>query len=388
MTEMKLKFPFFDLTRQYALIKPKVIAKFNEMLNDEGFMQGAATTQFEKEIANYLGVTHAISVSSGTDALVAALLALKIGPGDEVVTTPFATFSTVGAILFVGAKPVFVDINPNTYNIDPSKVQRAIGRYTKAIMPVHLFGQCTDMSRILEIGRRHGIAIIEDFAQAFGSVERERFAGTMGDIGVTNFMPNKNLGGVSDGGMIVTNDFELARRVRMSRLQYSERRTLHELLGTHGRMDAMQAALLSVKFQDFKTHLEKRAQIAQIYIKKLGALSDMGVVLPHVAEGKVHTWNQFVIRVPQRDQIRKLLYEIGIPTEVYYGQTLPQQKALRGVCGERGWSEAERAARSVLALPIFPELQEGEIQDVVDGLTKVLRSAVRKEGPPTEINPT
>jgi dTDP-4-amino-4,6-dideoxygalactose transaminase len=385
MTEMKLKFPFFDLTRQYATLKDRVVARFNEMLSNESFMQGAATTFFEKEIAALLGVKHAISVSSGTDATIAALLALKIGPGDEVITTPFSTFSTAGAILFVGAKPVFVDINASTYNLDPSKLQRAIGRDTKAIMPVHLFGQCTDMTRILEIGRRHGIAVIEDFAQALGSMERERPAGSMGDIGVTNFGPNKNLGGMSDGGLIVTDDAETARRVRVSRLQYSERRTLHELLGTHGRMDAMQAALLSVKLQDFKAHLEKRAEIAQTYIQKLGALLDMGVVLPHVGEGKVHTWNQFVIRVPQRDLIRKHLAQEGIPTEIYYGQTLPQQKALRGICAERGWPEAERAARSVLALPIFPELLESEIEAVVTGLTKVLRTAVRKEGPPVEI---
>ncbi|MEQ1876135.1 MAG: DegT/DnrJ/EryC1/StrS family aminotransferase [Bdellovibrionia bacterium] len=387
MTDMKLKFPFFDLTRQYQAIKPEVVRRFSEMLNDPGFMQGEETTVFEKEMAAYLGVKFAISVSSGTDALVASLLALNIGPGDEVITTPFSTFATAGAILFVGAKPVFVDIDAETYNLDATKLQKSISRSTKAIMPVHMYGQCADMSPILEVGRRHGIAIIEDFAQALGAQDRGRFAGAMGDLGITHFGPNKNLGGQGDAALIVTNDADTLRRIRMSRMQYTERRTLRELLGTHGRMDGMQAALLNVKARHLKNWLERRNEIAQTYIQKLNALSDMGVVVPSTREGQTHSWNQFVIRVPQRDLIRKQLAEAGIPTEVYYPQTLPQQKALRGICAERGWPEAERAARSVLALPIFPELEALEQEAVVEGLTKVLRTAVRKDGPLADINP-
>lgn len=387
MTEVKLKFPFFDLTRQYSAIKGQVVEKFVEVLNDQSFIHGEAVTQFEKEIAQWLGASHAISVSSGTDAMIAALTALRIGPGDEVITTPFSTYATIGAILYVGAKPVFVDIDPRTYNLDASKIGKHISRYTKAILPVHLYGQCAEMSPILETARRHGIAVIEDFAQALGAADRGRPAGAMGTLGVTTFTPNKNLGGVGDAGLIVTNDGELARRIRLSRLQYSERRNVAELLGTHSRIDGLQAAYLSVKFRYLKGWIEKRAEIAQRYIEELASLAEYGVVVPPVVEGKLHTWNQFVVRVPQRDQIRKLLALEGVPTEVYYNQTLPQQKALRGVCGERGWPEAERAARSVLALPIYPELEPHEQDEVIRGLTKVLRASVRKEAAPLTAEP-
>jgi dTDP-4-amino-4,6-dideoxygalactose transaminase len=379
MTHVKMKFPFFDLTRQYASIKDEMSQSFSEVLNDQSFILGDAVTRLEREVAQWLGVAHAVTVSSSADALIAALSILKIGPGDEVITTPFSSFATAGAILYLGAKPVFVDIDPRTYNLDPHKIQRSITRYTKAILPVHLYGQCAEMTPILEIARRHGVPVLEDFAQSMGASDRERQAGTMGTLGVTSFFPNKNLGGVGDGGLIVTNDSDLAIKLRMARVQTGERRSLNEMLGNHCRMDGLQAAYLRVKLNHLKSWIEKRQKLAAFYQENLAQFSDCGVVVPEVGVGKEHTWNQFVIRVPQRDLIRKFLAYEGIPTEVYYSTTLAQHRALRGYCGERGWPESERAARSVLALPIFPELTTEEQQEVVHAIGKVLRGTVRKD---------
>lgn len=369
---MSPKLPFFDVSRQFAPLKTEVIQKMTELMDKQAFILGETVTKFEQDLSRWMGVKHAITISNGTEALVVALRALGVGHGDEVVTTPFSFFASTGSILLVGAKPVFVDIDPKTYNLNPSLIEKAITSKTKCILPVHLFGQCADMDPIIALGKKYNIPILEDFAQSIGAEYKGKQAGTMGDVGATSFYPTKNLGGAGEGGAITTNSDELADRVRLMRVHGMPKRYLHDILGTNARMNSLQVAYLATKLPHLKKWMEQRNANAQRYMEELRILTDRGLVLPFVAENRKHVWNQFVVRVPSREAVQAKMSEKGVPTEVYYPMTIPQQKVLRGIASETGWPESERAAREVLALPIFPEMTAQEQGYVIDALKAAL----------------
>ncbi|MGE3974405.1 MAG: DegT/DnrJ/EryC1/StrS family aminotransferase [Bdellovibrionales bacterium] len=366
------KFPFFDVTRQFVPLKDQVMEKFSTLLDKQAFILGDTVAQFEKDIAQWMNVKHAITVANGTDALVVALRALDVGHGDEVITPAFSFFASTSSIMLVGAKPVFVDVDPRTFNIDPALIEKAITPKTKAIMPVQLFGQCSDMDPIMQIAKKHNLKVLEDFAQTIGATYKGKQAGTIGDIGSTSFYPTKNLGGAGEGGMITTNDDALAEKVKLIRVHGMPRRYVHDILGTNSRLNALQVAYLAVKLPHLKTWMQKRNDNANTYMKEFQQLTDKGLVLPKVAEGNTHVWNQFVVRVPNRDAIQKKMADEGVPTEIYYPFTIPEQKPLRPFAPEKGWPVSETASRDVLALPIFPELKKEEQQMVIAALKKVL----------------
>jgi dTDP-4-amino-4,6-dideoxygalactose transaminase len=362
------KFPFFDVSRQFPPLKKQVLSKFEELLDKQAFILGETVSAFEKDLAGWIGAKHAVTISNGTEALTVALRALGVGPGDEVITSAFSFFASTGCILLVGAKPVFVDIDPKTYNIDPRGIEKAITPKTKCILPVHLYGQCADMDAILAVAAKSRIPVLEDFAQSIGAEYKGRQAGTLGALGATSFYPTKNLGGAGEGGAVVTNSDEIAEKVRLIRVHGMPKRYHHDFLGTNARLNSLQCAYLHAKLPHLRTWMDSRRRLAARYMTELRPLTDRGLVLPVTVEGCTHVWNQFIVRVPHREQVQAKLAERGVPSEIYYPMTIPEQKALRGIAPEKGWPEAERAAREVLALPIFPELREDEQSLVIEAL--------------------
>jgi dTDP-4-amino-4,6-dideoxygalactose transaminase len=358
-----------DLKAQYATIKAEVLPAVEKVLESQQFILGAAVQECERLIAEYSRCKHGVGVTSGTDALLACLMAEGIGPGDEVITTPYTFFATAGCIARVGATPVFVDICPKTYNIDASRIERSITPRTKAIMPVHLYGQCTDMDTILQIAQRHKLIVIEDAAQAIGAEWKGRRAGSMGHYGCFSFFPSKNLGCAGDGGMIVTQDDDRAEKLRVMRAHGSKPKYYHSVIGGNFRLDALQAAIVSVKLP----HLDAWTAGRQANAARYRALFDQAgltarglVQLPHELPDVRHIYNQFVIRVGRRDELREHLTKQGIGTEVYYPVPLHLQKCFAYLgCHEGDFPESEAAARETLALPIYPELTEAQAAHVV-----------------------
>ena len=377
---------FFDLKRQHQNLKVEIDAAVLNVLESGVFIGGPAVENFEKEAADFLGVKHAIGLNSGTDALVLALKALDIGAGDEVITSPFTFFATAEAIVAVGAKPVFVDIDPRTFNIDADKIESAITKNTKAIMPVHLFGQMADMPAILAIAQKHDLKIIEDCAQAIGakiSVKREaksekekreneiKFAGTMGDAGCFSFFPTKNLGACGDGGMVATDNDEVAAKIKMIKSHGSspEDKYKNLAIGVNSRLDAIQAAILSVKIKYLDQWNSQRAANAAIYNKELAGAGD--IQTPPVAPKNNHVYHQYTIRTSRRDDLAKYLKSQGIPTMVYYPIPLHLQPALAHLGHKPGdLPESERVSTQVLSLPIYPELLLSDIDAIINGIKK------------------
>ncbi len=362
--------PLLDLGRQHSPLKDQVTAALGRIWDTGAFILGPEVKQLEANVAEYCRVKHAIGCASGSDALLLALMALGIGPGDEVILPSFTFFATAGAVARLGARPVFADIDPLTFNLAPSEVQRLLRPATKAILPVHLFGQCADMDAMERIAGSAGIPIIEDCAQAIGAEFSGRRAGSMGRIGCFSFYPTKNLGGAGDGGVMTTNDDALAQKLRMLRVHGMEPRYYHKFVGINSRLDSFQAAVLNVKFPHLDRWSEARAANARRYAAMFAAAGLDGVLgLPrHVSPGR-HVWNQYVIRVPngQRDRLRAFLAEAKIGTEIYYPLGLHAQECFRHLGYTEGeLPETERASREVLALPIFPELTAEEQQYVVD----------------------
>lgn len=354
------KIPFFDLTRQYKTIKAEVLKSYEDLLDRQALIMGDAVSKFEQEIAQWIGVKHAITCASGTDALILPLKALGIGPGDEVITPAYSFFASTSSILLAGATPVFVDVDPVTMNIDVRKIEAAITPKTKMIMPVHLYGQCADMDAVNEIAKKHKLLVMEDFAQSIGATFKGRQAGTMSTVGATSFYPTKNLGGSGDGGLMITNDDALADKLKLIRVHGMRIRYTHEFLGTNSRLDALQCAYLRIKLPRLNGWMQRRQQLADRYMKELAPLKSYGLILPETAEGRTHVWNQFCIRVNQRDQVKQTLAENGIPTEIYYPFTVPHQEPLRPYAPKTGWAVSEDCARTSMALPIFPELTDEE----------------------------
>ena len=364
--------PLLDLKAQYRSIRTEIMAALESVCDEQAFILGARVADLEKDIQGYVGASHAVGVASGTDAILLALMACGVGPGDEVVTVPYTFFATAGSISRLGAKPVFVDIKPDTYNLDPALLESAVTPKTKAVMPVHLYGQCAEMEPILTVAARRKIPVIEDAAQAIGAARRGRQAGTLGQAGCFSFFPSKNLGGFGDGGMVTTNDQALADRVRMLRVHGSRVKYVHEVIGLNSRLDALQAAVLRIKL----THLEEWTKGRQRNAARYDSLfKDAGlldrVTLPAVTAENRHVYNQYVVRVPQRDQLRTFLQEQGVGTEIYYPTPLHLQVCYKDLGYREGsFPQSERAAKETLALPIFAELTADQQAYVVETIKK------------------
>jgi len=361
-----MKVPLLDLKAQYAGIRDEIRAALDRVLESQHFILGPEVDAFEKEIAAYCGSTYAIGVSSGTDALLLALMAVGIGPGDEVITTPYSFFATAGAIARLGARPVFVDIDARTFNINSKGIEARITPRTRALVPVHLFGQMADMLSIMELARKHNLFVIEDAAQAIGAELNQKRAGSIGHAGCFSFYPSKNLGGFGDGGMITTNDADLAARMRLLRSHGFRAKYYSEQLGNF-RLDEIQAAVLRVKLKYLDRWTEGRRRNAAFYRESLSRLET--ITLPYQMPHSRHIYNQFVIRSARRDELMAHLRKKQIGCEVYYPVPLHLQtcfKELSYKAGELPASEA--AAKESLALPIYPELTAEMLQAVVEAI--------------------
>lgn len=356
--------PLLDLKLQYATIREEVRRVTDEVFDAQAFILGPRVEAFERDVAAYAGVKHAIGMSSGTDAQLAAMMALGIGPGDEVVTSPYTFFSTAGAVVRLGARPVFCDIEPQTFNLDPARLEAAITPRTKAIQPVHLYGQCAEMDPILEVASRHGIPVIEDACQALGASYGGRMAGAIAQMGCYSFFPSKNLGGFGDGGMVTTDDDALATRLRALRMHGETSRYHHKFVGGNFRIDAIQAAVLHVKLP----HLDEWARARKANAAEIEALygefggrtyAEGGLLFPHEAPNRVHVFNQFVVRVARgrRDELKKWCADRQIGHAIYYPIPLHLQECFAELGGKPGdHIDSEIAANETLALPVFPEL--------------------------------
>jgi dTDP-4-amino-4,6-dideoxygalactose transaminase len=365
--------PLLDLKAQYQAIKADVDAAVAEVLESQHFILGPKVDECEKAIARYCGCSRGIGVSSGSDALLACLMAENIGPGDEVMTTPYTFFATVGAIARVGATPVFVDIDPKTYNIDPSQLASKVTVRTRAIIPVHLYGQMAEMDAVMSLADAHDLIVIEDAAQAIGAEYKGRRAGSIGHYGCVSFFPSKNLGAAGDGGMIVTNDAERAERLACLRSHGSKPKYHHKIIGGNFRLDAIQAAIVSAKLPHLDAWTTARQRNAKNYEHLFEAAGltksangSVLVRLPPVATDR-HIFNQFVIRVSRRDELKAALQARGIGTEVYYPVPMHLQECFAYLGHRPGaFPESEAAARETLALPIHPELTEAQARYVVE----------------------
>ena len=358
--------PLLDLNAQNQKYANDLQAAFSRILGSSQFILGREVTSFEDSIASSLGSRHSIGVSSGTDALVLALMTIGIGPGDEVLCPSFTFFSTAGCISRLGAEPVFVDVLPNTFNINLDDAVAKISPRTKAIIPVHLYGQSADMDAVMELADFHGIKVVEDCAQAMGARWKNIQVGTIGDFGAYSFFPTKNLGGFGDGGLLSVTDPELAERARTLRVHGSKPKYYHKYVGGNFRLDALQAALLSVKLDSLESYINQRRSNAEYYHSQLSALGfGDKLMLPSEADNCRHTWNQFTLRIPEgrRDDLREHLRVCDIASEIYYPLTLHQQECFQNL-PDRPCPVSEQLAGECLSIPIYPELTT-ELQDEV-----------------------
>jgi len=378
--------PLLDLNRQNGQLHGELMAACERVLRSGHFIQGTEVEAFESDCARFLGVKHAIAVSSGTDAILVALMALDIGPGDEVICPAFTFFATAGCVARVGATPVFADVDPRSFNLDAADVARRITSRTKALIPVHLFGQTADMDALLPLARAHKLAVIEDAAQALGARHGRHFAGTLGDCGTYSFFPSKNLGGFGDGGLVATNRDDLAERIRLLRTHGAKPKYYHAVIGGNFRLDALQCALLRVKLPHLPAYCAARQAHATAYHQALGALPGVAIgtdreslpnarlVLPAASPGHTHIWNQFTLRVPgsgRRDALRQHLTQAGIGTEIYYPLPLHRQQCFVHL-GQENLPVAERLAIEAVSLPVFPELTSAEHTAVVKTIAAFL----------------
>jgi len=367
--------PFFDLANQFKSIEDEIKPAMDEVFQTQQFILGSKVQLLEETIAQYCRTRYAIGVASGSDALLLSLMALGIGTGDEVLLPPFTFFATAGSVSRLGATPVFVDIDPETFNIDPSKIEERITSRTKAIIPVHLFGQCADMNPLLQITKEKKVFIVEDAAQALGAEYKPevgsegRKAGQIGDLGCFSFYPTKNLGAFGDAGMVVTDNRDLAEKVRLLRTHGSKPKYFHKWIGINSRLDTIQAAILLVKFkylEKWTSERQKKAQYYQLLLRDL-LPSAKGLKLPMIQYQNRHIFHQYVIRVQERDRLRQFLTEEGIGTDVYYPLPLHLQECYSFLKYRRGdLPHSEKASEEVLALPIYPELTENQQRMVVD----------------------
>ena len=368
-----MRVPLLDLKAQYSTIKAEVEAAITEVMESQHFILGPKVEECEKAVARYCNCSHAVGVSSGSDALLACLMAENIGPGDEVITTPYTFFATVGAVARVGATPVFVDIDPATYNLDTSQLSAKVTSKSRAIIPVHLYGQMADMDAVMALAEEHGLIVIEDAAQAIGAERNGRRAGSIGHYGCLSFFPSKNLGAAGDGGMIVTNDAQRADRLKVLRGHGSKPKYHHKLIGGNFRLDALQAAIVSAKLPHLDAWTAARQRNAKRYDELFSGVGlvatgngSLGVGLPSVVANR-HIFNQYVIRSRRRDELQTYLQQRGVGTEVYYPVPMHVQECFAYLGhGEGAFPESERAAKQTLALPIYPELSDAQLSCVVE----------------------
>jgi dTDP-4-amino-4,6-dideoxygalactose transaminase len=360
--------PLLDLKAQYRTIKAEILGVMEAVCDEQGFILGPRVVAFEESIARYIGSRYAVGCASGSDALLLSLTAAGVKAGDEVITIPFTFFATASAVSRLGAKPIFVDIQADTFNIDPGVIEHAITPRTKAIMPVHLFGQCADMAAINEIATRKKIRVIEDACQAIGAAQQGKRAGVLGDTGCFSFFPSKNLGGFGDGGLITTNDKALADSMAMLRVHGSQVRYLHEAIGINSRLDALQAAVLQIKLKYLDQWNEGRRRNAERYQRLFAQTKHADcVVLPPTAPGNFHVYNQFTVRAPKRDALRAFLKDKGVGTEVYYPLPMHLQNCYRDLGHQKGsFPVSEQAAEEVMSIPIYAELTESQQGYVVE----------------------
>jgi dTDP-4-amino-4,6-dideoxygalactose transaminase len=369
--------PLLDLKAQYATIRDEIRAAVDSVLDSQICILGPVMADCEAKLAEYCRCPHAITVSSGSDALLLSLMTEDVVPGDEVITTPYTFFATAGAIARLGAKPVFIDIDPQTYNIDPAQIESKITARTKAIMPVHLYGQCADMDPIMDIANRRGIPVIEDAAQAIGSEYKGRRAGSMGRYGCFSFFPSKNLGAAGDGGLVTASDAKVAEKLQILRVHGSNPKYYHSMIGGNFRFDALQAAIVAVKLKYLDKWTAGRQSNAARYRKLFDAagLVQSGTVqLPIEMPGYRHIYNQFIIRVSRREELQNYLREQKIGNEVYYPVPLHLQKCFAYLGHHEGdFPHSEKAANETLALPIYPELSDQQAEWVVESIAKFYR---------------
>ena len=373
-----MKIPILDLTAQYKSIKKEVDAAIKKVVDSQHFILGPEVEMFEKEVAAYCGTKYAAGVASGTDALILSLKALGIGKGDEVITTPFTFFATAESISIVGARPVFVDVDPKTYCIDPALIEDKITKNTKAIIPVHLFGQCADMDRILEVAKVNNLKVIEDTAQAMGAAYKGKKAGSMGDTGALSFFPSKNLGAFGDGGMVITNNKEIADRIKMLRVHGSTVRYIHSAIGTNSRLDALQAAILRVKLKYLDKWLDARRKIAKDYNDHLKNIDTL--ITPYTPPYNTHTYHLYILRVrPSPEKLSKYLNDAGIEARTYYPVPLHLQECYKGLGYKKGdLKESESASPQTLAIPLFPELEKKEMSCIINAIHACLENINKK----------
>ena len=389
--------PIVDLRAQYSNLGREIHDAIDDVLESQQFILGPAVGRLERQLSAYLRCNGAIGVASGSDALLLALMALEIGPGDGVIVPPFTFFSTVSAITRLGATPLFVDISPENYLISARAVEAFLDEHAqvaggramgikpglsiKAVLPVHLFGQCCDMSALLELAKKYSLRVVEDVAQAYGaqtSVSNQtKFAGTLGDLGCFSFFPSKNLGGYGDGGLVCGNDAKLMERVRMLRVHGESEKYYHQLIGINSRLDSIQAAVLSVKQRYIEEWCSRRIERAQTYYR---LFSDSGLVgeeirdIPALVTDRSHVFNNYVIRVDSRDDLKRFLAGAGIQSEIYYPLPLHLQTCFAKLGYKEGaFPQAERAAKEVLALPLYPELNPAQQETVVGTISKFFR---------------
>lgn len=375
---MRRSIPAFNLTRQTEAHKDEVMAAVERVIRRGSFILGEEVAGFESELAQYVGVSHVVGVANGSDALYLSLRAIGVGPGDEVITSPFTFFATAGAIARCGATPVFVDVDPYTFNIDPMGIADRINKRTKAIIPVHLYGLLADMEPIVSIARDHGLSVIEDAAQAIGAAKRDRAAGSWGDIACFSFFPTKNLGAFGDGGAVTTNRAELADRICRLRVHGAARKYYHEELGINSRLDAIQAAILRVKLRHLENWEERRRAIARRYTEGLvtvKAVRDGDLRLPTEPEGFRHVYHQYTVVAAERDSLQAFLKKHGIQTTVYYPVPLHLQPVFSNLGYRQGdLPVAEWLSKHVLSLPMFPELEDDEVDYIIDVIVQFHRT--------------
>lgn len=360
-----MQVPLLDLKRQWKTIREKALANVTQVLDDQACILGPRVAAFEKAVAAYVGVPHAIGCASGTDAILVGLRALGVGHGEEVITTPYTFFASAGAVVNAKGRPVFVDIERDSFNIDARQIEAAITPKTRVIQPVHLYGQCADMDAINAIAKKHGVAVLEDAAQSLGAEDKGRRAGSMGDIGAFSFYPSKNLGGVGDGGMMCTRDAKLDTRLRALRTHGGVNRYFHDEVGWNSRLDALQVAVLEVKLPLLDAWSDARARNARFYDEALMGVP--GLVTPRVMPGKRHIYNQYMIRCEKRDQLQEFLTKAGVGTAVYYPLSLHEQKCFADLGYKQGqFPESERACKENLSIPVNPELTDDERNYVVE----------------------
>lgn len=366
------KVPLLDLKAQYLTISEEIDRVVNEVIRSGNFILGENVKLLEKEIADFVNTKYSIGVASGTDALLLSLMACNVGVGDEVITSPFTFIATADVITLLGAKPVFVDIDPKTYNIDINKIKDAITSKTKVIIPVHLYGQPADMDEILDYGNKYKIVVIEDAAQAIGAKYKGKMVGTMGLTGCFSFFPTKNLGAYGDGGIITTNNEKIDKKIKMIRSHGCQIKYHHEIIGTNSRLDELQAAILRVKLKRLNDWTYRRQKIAQTYNQ---AFMNEEIIIPFVKEFNLHVYNQYTIRLKDRDALVSHLKKSGIDVAIHYPTPLHLQPAFSYLGYKLGdFKESEKASKEVLSLPIYPELTDEQIEKVILGVLSFFKN--------------